>query len=422
MSEADQIFDELTDTLSRWGLNEIPFTESASSLGISQLREVFTGRTEELREVLTLFQGRERKRILVYGWVGIGKTAFIIEILSVLQRKAKNTAAMYISLPPETHLATAALIALARRMEDDEWAQHQLNLMGLRPKKKPVQKTGNIKAGIASIGIEVEEATVPVTSPQFPSLSFDDLLERALKKFDRVVIAIDDLDKQDPARVRDLLRNNQGLLKSGAWFMLTGHPSGLTRDILTSNLGLFDLAIELKPLDQPTTYRMLVNYLNSARPKNAKRALDDPRAVHPFTPETARILCERSDGVPRWLNRLGCYVLLKAASINADVITPDVLQQGLDYADQQLRGQSGLTAEDYYVLDLVLEKHTISDATVTLTDLERLKAKEFSEILPILDKLVQYDLLRRLPSERAAQYEPTPLLIGKAEQKEDKKD
>lgn len=413
MSEADRIFDELTGTLSRWGLNEIPFSESASSLRQSQLRDVFTGRTQELREVLTLFQGRERKRILVYGWVGIGKTAFILEVLSVLQRKAKDTLATYISLPPETDLATAALIALAREMEDDEWAQHQLNLMGLRPKKRPVQKTGKGKAGISSIGIEAEETTVPVTPPRFPALSFEDLLERALKKYSRVVIAIDDLDKQDPARMRELLRNDQGMLKSGAWFMLTGHPSGLTRDILTRELGLFDLAIELKPLDQPTTYRMLANYLNSARPKTARCDPDDPRAVYPFTPGTARVLCERSDGVPRWLNRLGSYVLLKAASIHAEMITPDVLQQGLEYADQQLRGQTGLAPEDYYVLELVLEKGTLSDATVNLSDLERLKAKEFSEILPILEKLIQFDLLRRLPSERAAEYEPTPLLMGK---------
>lgn len=422
MSEADRIFDELTTTLSRWGLREIPFSESASFLRQSQLRDVFTGRTQELREVLTLFQGRERKRILVYGWVGIGKTAFILEVLSVLQRKAKDTLATYISLPPETDLATAALIALARQMEDDEWAQHQLNLMGLRPKKRPVQKTGKGKAGIPSIGVEAEETTVPVAAPQFPALSFEDLLERALKKYSRVVIAIDDLDKQDPARVRELLRNAQGMLKGGAWFMLTGHPSGLTRDILTRDLGLFDLAIELKPLDQPTTYRMLVNYLNSARPKNARHDPDDPRAVHPFTPETARALCERSNGVPRWLNRLGSYVLLKAATIHADLITPDVLQQGLEYADQQLRGQTGLTPEDYYVLDLVLEKGILSDATITLTEMERLKAKEFSEILPILEKLVQFDLLRRLPSERAAEYGPTPLLVGKqAERKQSEK-
>lgn len=423
MSVVDQIFDELARPLSRWGLNEIPFTESASSLGISRLREVFTGRTKELREVLTLFHGRERKRILVYGWVGIGKTAFILEIISVLQRKAKDTLATYISLPPETDLATAALIALARKMENDEWAQHQLNLMGLRPRKRPVEKVGKLKAGIQSIfGVESKKTTVPVTSSRFPSLSFEDLLERALKKYSRVVIAIDDLDKQDPARVRELLRNAQGLLKSGAWFMLTGHPSGLTRDILTSDLGLFDLTLELKSLDQATTYHMLVNYLNSARPKRARCDFNDPDAVRPFTQETALVLCERSDGVPRWLNRLGSYVLLKAATIGADLITDDVLQQGLEYAAHQLRGQSGLTAEDYYVLDLVLEKRTISDETVTLTDLERLKAKEFNEILPILEKLVQYDLLRRLPSERAAEYEPTPLLIGKTEQKDDKTD
>ena len=421
MGEADLIYDELSNTLSRWGLTEIPFTESASFLRQSQLRKVFTGRTQELRKVLSLFQGRERKRILVYGWVGIGKTAFILEVLGVLQRKAKDTLATYVSLPPETDLATAALIALAREMDDDEWAQHQLNLMGLRPKKRPVEKKGKGQAGISFFGVEAEETTVPVARPQFPTLSFEDLLERALRKYSRVVIAIDDLDKQDPARVRELLRDAQGMLKGGAWFMLTGHPSGLTRDILTRDLGLFDLVIELTPLDQATTYRMLVNYLNSARPKKAKYGPEDPRSVHPFVPETAQSLCKRSEGVPRWLNRLGSYVLIKAAESQADVITTDVLQQGLEYADQQLRGQTGLTPEDYYVLDLVLEKGTISDETITLADLERLKAQEFNEILPILEKLVQFDLLRRLPSERAAEYQPTPMVVGR-ESKDEQSD
>lgn len=419
MSEADRIYDELANTLARWGLEEIPFTESASSLGITQLSQVFTGRTKELREVLTLFQGRDRKRILVYGWVGIGKTAFIREVLGVLQRKAKDTLVSYISLPPDTDLATASLIALARKMDDDEWAQHQLNLMGLRPQKRPVKKTGKSKVGVSSMGIEAEETTEPVSVPRFPALSFESLLERALKKYSRVVIAIDDLDKQDPARVRELLRNDQGLLKSGAWFMLTGSPSGLTRDILTSELGLFDLAVELEALDQATTYRMLVNYLNSARPKKEVRDLNDPGVVRPFTPETASILCKRSEGVPRWLNRLGSYVLLKAATLGYDLVTEEVLHYGLEYAAHQLRGQSGLTAEDYYVLDLVLEKHSFSDETVTLTDLERLKVKEFNEILPILEKLVQFDLLRRMPSGRSIEFEPTPMLIGKGNESRD---
>lgn len=414
MSEADQIFDELHRTLARWGLSEIPFSESASTLRASQLRDVFTGRTEELREALALFQGRDRKRLLVYGWVGIGKTAFILELLGVLRRKAKDTLATYISLPPETDLATAALIALAREMEDDDWAQHQLNQMGLRPRKHPVKKKGTAKAGISSTGIETEEETVPVNPPKFPSLSFEDLLGRALKKYSRVVVAIDDLDKQDPVRVRELLRNAQGMLKGDAWFILSGHPSGLTRDLLTRELGLFDLAIELKQLDQPTTYRMLANYLNSARPKNVRLELDDPKAVHPFTPRTANQLCERSEGVPRWFNRLGSSVMLKAIEMKAATITPKILQSGLEYANKQLRGQSGLTPQDYYVLDLVLEKGTLSDETLSLKDLERVRAKEFNEILPILEKLVQLDLVRRLPSDRAAEFAPTPLLSHKS--------
>jgi len=421
MSEADRIWDELDSTYVHWRLNEIPFSESASILRQSQLREVFTGRERELREVLNLFRGRERKRILVYGWVGIGKTAFILEVLDVLRRRAKNTLTAYISLPPETNLATAALIALAREMEDDEWAQHQLNQMGLRPRKPVRKRKGKIRAGISIIESDVEEETISVTPPQFPTLSFEDLLDRALKKHSRVIIAIDDLDKQDPARARQLLHDAQGMLKGGAWFILTGHPSGLTRDILIGERGLFDLGLKLEELDQSTTYRMLVNYLNSARPKDARCDLDDPRAVHPFTPDTARTLCERSGGVPRWLNRLGSYVLLKAAELQAESITPDVLQQGLEYANLQLRGQPGLTAEDYYVLDLVLEKGILSDATVTLTDLERVRAKEFSEILPILEKLVQLDLMRRLPTEHVVGYEPTPMLVGKQEKPEQEK-
>jgi len=419
MSETDRLWDELDITFSRWGLAEIPFSESAATLRQAQLREVFTGRTQELKEALALFRARERKRLLIYGWYGIGKTAFILELLGVLRRKAKDTLATYISLPREaTDLATFALVALALQMEDDEWAQHQLNQMGLRPRKRLIKKKGKGKVGVSAIGVEIEEEPVPTTPPQFPTLSFEDLLERALKRYTRVVIAIDDLDKQDPARVHEMLRSAQGMLKGGASFILTGQPAGLTRDILTRDLGLFDLPIELRPLDQSTTYRMLINYLNSARPKETRRDPDDLRAVHPFTPEAARILCEHSDGVPRYLNRLGTYVLLKAAELQADLINADVLRQGLEYADRQLRGQKGLTPEDYYVLDLVLEKGVLSDATATLEDLEWLKIKEFNEIMPILEKLVQLDLLRRLPTERAAEFGPSPMLLGKCEKSE----
>jgi len=307
MDEADSIWEESDDIFLYWKLHEIPFSESISTLNLPQLREVFTGRKNELREVFNLFRGRERKRILIYGWAGIGKTAFILEVLDVLHRKTENTLTAYISLPPETDLATAALIALAREMENDEWAQQQLNQMGLRPRKPIYIRKGKVKVGFPIAGGEIEEEPASIVSPQFPTLCFEDLLERALDKHKRVVIAIDDLDKQDPARARQLLHDAQGMLKGQAWFILTGHPFGLTRDILLRERGLFDLTLKLEELDQPTTRRMLVNYLNSARIKSIHYDFDDLYAFHPFTQETACTLCERSMGVPRWLNRLGCY-------------------------------------------------------------------------------------------------------------------
>jgi hypothetical protein len=305
-------------------------------------------------------------------------------------------------------LATASLIALAREMKDDEWAQELLHQMGLLPQKSLRKRTIRGKIGIAGTGSEFEEQTKEINKPQFPSLSFEDLLKRALDKYERVVIAIDDLDKQDPAIVKQLLLNAQGMLKSGAWFILTGHPSGLTRDIVISQRGLFDLTLELTTLDQATIYEMLVNYLNSARSK--PEDLKNPEAVKPFTPETAKMLCQRSAGVPRLLNRLGSYVLLKAAELNQKIITPDILEQGFIYAEQQVK--ASLTTAESMVLNLVIEKKTLSDINITLDDLEKAGGfQEFSEIVVILNKLVQLDLIQRLPNEQAMEFAPSPLVL-----------
>ena len=97
----------------------MPFTESPTDL---QLQNVFTGRTDKLRQTINLFKSRERRRILVYGRIGIGKSAFLLQVLSALGRKKKEMLTTYISLPANLDLASTALIALARAMPDDEWA------------------------------------------------------------------------------------------------------------------------------------------------------------------------------------------------------------------------------------------------------------------------------------------------------------
>lgn len=407
MSTFDELYQTDTATFEAWNLREIPFSESASRLDSRiNIDQVFTGREAELKLVIPLLRGRERKRILVYGWTGIGKSAFILEVLGGMRRNDPKALVAYITLQPNMDLGMAALIALAREMPKDEWAQYQLNELGLG---NLIRSRESVVGGELGLKATTTEKIVAVEPPKYPALAFEELLERAMKKYERVIIGIDDLDKQDPTRVRQLLEDAQGMLKGNAWFFLSGHPGGLTRDFVNRDRGLFDLSLELKPFDLETSYEMLKKYLASARLRkvNPQKAEE---AVHPFTPETAQILCEKSSGIPRWLNRNASYVLLHAAAIGAGKITPDILATGLEYTQTQLRGQTRMSGEEYYLLNLILEKGSLSDETVTLEELDRLGVKEFNEIMPLLNALVQQDLIRLLPSDRTLGFAPNPIL------------
>ena len=70
-----------------------------------------------------------------------------------------------------------------------------------------------------------------------------------------------------------------------------------------------------------------------------------------------------------------------------------------------------MSPEDYYVLDLILERGLLSDTSATMNDLKRMKVQEFSQVLPILDRLVQHDLVRRLPTDKSTEYQVNPIFL-----------
>jgi hypothetical protein len=409
MTTAGDIYDQSSSNIQRLGLREIPFTESPIDQRSETLQRIFTGRQTELRRMFNLFQSRERRRILVYGRLGIGKSAFLLEVLSVLRRKRPKMLTTYISLPANLDLATTALIALAREMSDDDWAQRQLYQMGI-PTERVLKETSAEVSASMGLGGKWSEKDLPITKPQYPTVSLDTLLERAQDKYpEGVVIAIDDLDKQNPSVVRQLMHDAQGMLKGRAWFLLTGHPMGMTGDLLTSERGLFDLQQNLEELDLPTTYQMLINYLSSARINNNRTDPKDPRCVLPFLPETAKRFCEVSLGKPRLFNRLGNTVLSTAADLQAEVITPDVLEQGLRAAAPTLRQQASLNAQEERVRALLTQRGSLSDETITIEDLELLGLRSFSDILPLLERLEEADLAHQLNQDAAKAFAPIPL-------------
>ncbi len=409
MTTADDLFDQSSDNIQRLGLKEIPFTESPTDLRSETLQRIFTGRQHELRQIFNLFQSRERRRILVYGRLGIGKSAFLLEVLSVLRRKRPRMLTTYISLPANLDLATTALIALAREMSTDDWAQRQLHQMGI-PTDKPLKERSTEASATMVFGGKLSEKDLPITKPQYPTVSLDTLLERAQEQYPQgVLIAIDDLDKQNPSVVRQLMHDAQGMLKGRAWFLLTGHPMGMTGDLLTSERGLFDLQLKLDELDPPTTYQMLINYLSSARINNDCTDPKDPRCVLPFLPETAERFCAVSLGKPRLFNRLGNTVLSMAADLQAEIITPNVLEQGLRAAAPTLRQQAALNVQEERVRALLLQRGTLSDDTMTIEDLEQLGLRSFSDILPFLERLEEADLAHQLNQDDAKAFAPIPL-------------
>lgn len=409
MTTADDIFDQSVNNIQRLGLKEIPFTESPTDLRSETLNHIFTGRQDELRQVFNLFQSRERRRILVYGRLGIGKSAFLLEVISVLRRKRPKMLTTYISLPANLDLATTALIALAQEMTDDEWAQRQLYQMGI-PTEKVLKERSSEVGGSMGLAGKIGEKDLPITKPQYPTVSLNTLLNRAQKKYpEGVVIAIDDLDKQDPHRVRQLMHDAQGTLKGPAWFLLTGHPMGLMGDLLTSERGLFDLQLKLEEMDQETTYQMLINYLSSARIKNDSTDANNPRSVLPFLPDTAKRFCQVSLGKPRLFNRLGSTVLSTAANLQVDQITPDVLDKGLKAAEPTLRQQAALNVQEERVRALLQQRGSLSDETITIDDLEQLGFRSFSQILPYLERLEEADLAHQINQDDTKTFAPIPL-------------
>jgi hypothetical protein len=94
------------------------------------------------------------------------------------------------------------------------WAQRKvLELQRQAPKKLKSEAGANL---IAS-GKFTEEDN-PIPELKNPAINLNILIEEAKKQYaDGVLIAIDDLDKQDPKRVRDLMHNAQGMLKGSAY-------------------------------------------------------------------------------------------------------------------------------------------------------------------------------------------------------------
>lgn len=327
-------------------------------------------------------------------WSGIGKTAFIIRLLDELQRKhGSNTLSIYTSLPRKLQkdLITFILPHLAFEMKDDEWAQKLAHQAGLPT--GTIQKTFELKGKTPIFEISSGQAsTLPPDEIPTPISTFQKLIERFCKRDKKccIVIAIDNLNRQDPDQIRELLDEVEESSKSQASFIFATRQIDLALEI--HEQGLVDTFIQLEALNTQMTRLMLWNYLNSGRSDNAKCELDHSAAFAPFNHRAALKLCKESNGVPRNLNRLGFHIMRWAGKEGYNSITPKLLHSGLEYALSQLPPQY-VTPEENSTIEAIL--------------LEQLPAAEADEIEPILDKSVQLEPLPPRQEERGSGSTPS---------------
>lgn len=207
-----------------WGLKKNPFSVTPPD-DPDKLGQIFYGRDEEIETSLpALYEGRN---IQVRGAMGIGKTTLTKSLLYQLQKEVAELEEQILVLyiPQIPGLATlkdfykALVLAIARVLVEDginPEAEDLMNAIGGYTAQKPKKSTqGKAEFWLLSFTRTVEDETSRTPTDKIdPYPLLLDLLEQAERTYTRVVVAVDDLDKANPATVYEILENSLELLRS----------------------------------------------------------------------------------------------------------------------------------------------------------------------------------------------------------------
>lgn len=400
-----------------WGWKDTPpFRVEPPIDDARQLARLFTGRQAELsRVILPLYNGRN---ILVRGMVGVGKSAFILRVLHELDAQAKAAGEKILPLyiyhfygGNTDDFYRLVLYALSGILadKDDEAKGVQDALRGLKVTASRSKGVSG-KAGVhifqvaeAEVGIEVGRETSREFTLENPHYFVDEFLKRAIRRFGRLVIAVDDLDKARPENVRLVQTMLQGalpLLRSDKCaFILTGLTLPLAHmaafDLYGSMLGLFDEAIQLNVLSPDELRTIAIKTLNLVR----RQGRDDP---HPFDEEAIAEAATRSHGIPRLFNVICARVLEQAALQEIEVIDKDAF--AACYEAVQMGVSAEVTPQMRSVL--AIASRTPGGFSPEMPDeaLDKLGFTTFVELMRLAEYLVANDLMIRQEYEGGVRY------------------
>lgn len=396
-------------TLNRWGITENPFRSTPPD-DPSELARVFYGRGQELEIAIpTLYEGRN---VLVRGAWGIGKTALILTLLDRLQTEVAELDEQMLVLYLDRVVADSPndfyrllLLAVSDRLatsHDDEEAQAIANnLKGFASLQSKTTTEGKVTLGIVSFGAKQESPAGSAIANPYPLLI--SMLDKAQNYYTRLVLAVDDLDKQDSAIIQTILEESLALFRQGKKraFLMTGRGFTSREEANLKALGIFSEDLTLQAMSQEDLYRIAVNYLNLVR----KTPTDDP---YPFTEEVLKRIAEYALGIPRQLQVICEKVLRQAAMEGCDRIDETAFASVWDTIRQEVT-----YSLDPHLLRLIYIAYEAGGISEDIDDsyLEQLGVLTFVQLLPMLKTLEGGDALVRQEDESGFRYVPSKLFL-----------
>lgn len=397
-------------TLRRWGVSTNPFRPVPPD-DHEQVAYIFHGRQEEVRRAfIPLYEGRT---VLLRGAWGTGKTATLLYLLHRLQEELNDLGEkgllLYLSMAGAGSVADfyrGLVLVLAEHMADQSDMAKDIayRLRGFRRTRASTAVSGTVTLGFVSLSFERRapgRELEPEQELDFCTLC-DDLLRSAGDRFDRLILFIDDLDKQDPEVVYEILEQSLDMFRRGSrWaFAITGRGFTTTQEAILRALGIFSEDIPLRPMAPDDLYQIAINYLNTVR----EQPSDEP---HPFTPPILHRIAQHAYGVPRQL-QLICEKTFRLAA-----------EQGVESIDEQAFPDLWHTIQREVIYTLDAKQRSLLyrilklggiEEDISDQELAKLGVHTFLQLLPILKTLEESDFLLRDESATGYRYRPSELI------------
>lgn len=390
--------------LTKWDLQRTPpFRDVPPKDDPQTLSRLFTGRREQLdRIILPLLEGRN---VLVRGMWGVGKTTFILYTLHKLCYEAtqvnEKVLPIYIDnfkggTLEEFHRLLLFALAMALSDRDNEAGELASAMRGINishSRSRALQAQLDIRlfsVGSLGGGASFEKRISKQFGLTNPEYWVMELLKRAHKYYDHVIIAIDDLDKTDPhpeefVKVRSLFDGALPILRSDKCaFILTGRTLTVAQDIYASILGIFHRQIQLPVFKVEELYEIAVKTFNLVRRRERSDA-------YPFNNEAINLLATASYGIPRQFNMNCADVLEAAVRLGYEELHGLAFERCFE--DVQNNVSANVDAQVRQLL-YIAQKHG-GFSQDNRKALDELGWGDFIEVLPMLEYIAQQDLLAR---------------------------